>query len=177
VPATDAYTKAKYNVGSPLYMSPEAYRRSEYSIASDVWGIGVIFYEMIIGGTPFKGMDYDTMVSKVQSGELFSVLQLSPISKGLLSRMMCVDVKQRMSIDEVLAVLEKNKPNSSQLRAPSPMRALSPMRSELKQQRSGDNMLLPQNNGSQLRQRSVMNSMENSPIKMLPAAHSHIQEK
>ena len=27
----------KYNVGSPLYMSPEAYRKSIYSYKSEVW--------------------------------------------------------------------------------------------------------------------------------------------
>jgi len=132
VPATDALTKAKYNVGSPLYMSPEAYRRSEYSTSSDVWGLGVIFYEMIIGGTPFKGMDYDKMVSKVQSGELFQSLPISPVSRGLMERMMSVDIKQRMTINEVLAVLDHNRPNGNAAQPTGP----SILRSELKAQRS-----------------------------------------
>lgn len=38
-----------YNVGSPLYMSPEAYRKSQYSDKSDTWAAGVILYEMLIG--------------------------------------------------------------------------------------------------------------------------------
>ena len=61
----------KYNVGSPLYMSPEAYKTSNYSEKSDVWAIGVILYEMILGKTPFKGIDYDTMVKSVASGEIY----------------------------------------------------------------------------------------------------------
>jgi len=38
-----------YNVGSPLYMSPEAYQKSQYSEKSDCWAAGIILYEMLIG--------------------------------------------------------------------------------------------------------------------------------
>ena len=39
----------KYNVGSPAYMSPEAYLESSYSHKSDIWALGVIFHEMLTG--------------------------------------------------------------------------------------------------------------------------------
>lgn len=38
-----------YNVGSPAYMSPESYRDNVYSAFSDVWSMGIILYEMLIG--------------------------------------------------------------------------------------------------------------------------------
>ena len=38
-----------YNVGSPLYMSPEAYRKSQYSEKRDCWAAGIILYEMLSG--------------------------------------------------------------------------------------------------------------------------------
>ena len=37
----------KYNVGSPAYMSPEAYLKSYYTAKSDVWSLGVIYHEML----------------------------------------------------------------------------------------------------------------------------------
>ena len=37
----------KYNVGSPAYMSPEAYLQSFYSEKSDVWALGIILHEML----------------------------------------------------------------------------------------------------------------------------------
>lgn len=86
-------------------MSPEAYKKSEYSLASDVWGLGVIFYEMVIGGAPFRGMDYDTMVRRVHSREIFNSLQIGPVSRELLYRMLTVDTKQRIALEEVIAVL------------------------------------------------------------------------
>ena len=33
-----------YNVGSPKYMSPEAYKENRYSEKSDVWAMGVMLY-------------------------------------------------------------------------------------------------------------------------------------
>ena len=47
----------KYNVGSPSYMSPEAYQQSRYSEKSDVWALGVILFEMLTGDTLDKGQD------------------------------------------------------------------------------------------------------------------------
>lgn len=48
-------SKCPYNVGSPVYMSPEAYSYSQYSVKSDVWSIGMIFYELLLGCQPFNG--------------------------------------------------------------------------------------------------------------------------
>lgn len=39
----------KYNVGSPLYMSPEAYKKSSYSFKSEMWALGIILYELLLG--------------------------------------------------------------------------------------------------------------------------------
>ena len=37
-------TNEKYNVGSPVYMPPEALNNNRYSHKSDIWAIGVIFF-------------------------------------------------------------------------------------------------------------------------------------
>ena len=38
-----------YNVGSPKYMAPEAYKECQYSEKSDIWALGAIFYQMLSG--------------------------------------------------------------------------------------------------------------------------------
>lgn len=45
---------SNYNVGSPVYMPLEALNDNIYSPKSDVWAIGVIFYEMLTGNTPWR---------------------------------------------------------------------------------------------------------------------------
>lgn len=40
-----------FNVGSPSYMSPEAYTKTIFSEKSDVWSLGAIFYELLTNTT------------------------------------------------------------------------------------------------------------------------------
>lgn len=46
--------ECSYNVGSPVYMPLEALNQNMYSFKSDIWAIGVIFYEMLTGKTPWR---------------------------------------------------------------------------------------------------------------------------
>lgn len=49
--------KEEYNVGTPLYMSPEAMKGNIYTIKNDIWSIGVILYEILHGTTPWDCKD------------------------------------------------------------------------------------------------------------------------
>ena len=50
----DAKKYSTYNVGSPVYMPPEALNDNKYSFKSDIWALGVIYYEMLTGKTPWR---------------------------------------------------------------------------------------------------------------------------
>jgi serine/threonine protein kinase len=41
-------------IGTPLYMSPQILSKQPYSSKCDIWSIGVIFYELLIGRHPWS---------------------------------------------------------------------------------------------------------------------------
>lgn len=63
----DAHKYNKYNVGSPLYMAPESLKRNDYSLQSDIWALGIIFYEMLTGSTPWKAKNEKELLKKIES--------------------------------------------------------------------------------------------------------------
>jgi serine/threonine protein kinase len=42
------------NIGTPLYMSPEALTHNCYSPKSDIFAIGIILYEILTAKTPWE---------------------------------------------------------------------------------------------------------------------------
>lgn len=60
-------TKTGHAVGSLYYMSPEQIKGSEPDPRSDVYSLGITFYEMVTGRKPFQGdSDYSIMAAHLQ---------------------------------------------------------------------------------------------------------------
>lgn len=64
-------TATRTLVGTPDYMSPEqaAGRSGEISTATDVWALGVIFYQMLTGRLPFRGGSHPEILRHVTERE------------------------------------------------------------------------------------------------------------
>lgn len=54
--------------GTPEYMSPEQARGDDAAPASDLYALGILFFEMITGQLPFRSNDRDTLLEMQRTG-------------------------------------------------------------------------------------------------------------
>ncbi len=57
-----AVTKAGTPIGTPKYMSPEQCKGVDVTVASDIYALGIIMYEMFTGTIPFRKKSYLEML-------------------------------------------------------------------------------------------------------------------
>lgn len=55
--------------GTPLIMAPEILNCNKYNHKGDVWSLGVVFFEMITGFTPFTGKNKQDLINNIENGD------------------------------------------------------------------------------------------------------------
>lgn len=61
-------TKENITAGTLLYMAPEQIREKTNSVATDIWSVGVIGYEMLTGSRPFEAQSEADLYEKQKVG-------------------------------------------------------------------------------------------------------------
>jgi serine/threonine protein kinase len=100
------------NTGSPAYMAPEQFY-GEYSYNCDLYGVGIILYELVTGNRPFSGMPKELVAAHLSqpvtiSSDIPLLLRLA-ISKSLEklpSRRYQTAAQMLESLELVQAILE-----------------------------------------------------------------------
>jgi serine/threonine protein kinase len=73
------HTRSGNLMGTPSYMSPEqAGGRKNIGPATDIWALGVILYELLVGRTPFTGASTVETLENVRTREPVPPTQLQP---------------------------------------------------------------------------------------------------
>lgn len=105
------FEKEKYNVGSPLYMSPEALKKNIYSVKNDIWSIGIMIFELLHGETPWECKTEKELMDKMVTVPVTfrESLSLSEGMKLFIKKSLEVNEEQRMSLNDLK---EWNKNNS-----------------------------------------------------------------
>eukprot|EP01137_Pigoraptor_chileana_P011577 Opistho-2@62674 len=90
--------------GSPAYVSPEILSSEPYDpYKADVWAMGVILYALLAGTYPFADADPQRLFARIASGRFDHPANVSREVRSLLTQMLCVDPRARISAAEVLS--------------------------------------------------------------------------
>lgn len=89
--------------GSPCYCSPECLCRVQYDgRLSDIWSLGVILYAMVTGEHPWNITNTSIMLRQILKGAYTVPPFVSPQCKELITKMMQVNPRDRITIDQIL---------------------------------------------------------------------------
>jgi serine/threonine protein kinase len=89
--------------GSPLYMAPEILNYQEYNSKTDLWSIGIIMYEMLVGSTPYKAKNIVNLVKNIKERDVIipKNIKISSLGKHLLFSLLEKEPSKRLSWAEL----------------------------------------------------------------------------
>ena len=95
---------AETGVGTPLYFSPELCQDHPYNHKSDIWALGVLFYELTALELPFVASNQAALALKIVQDEPPPLPEhYSPELRFLVLKMLEKDMDHRPCIDDILA--------------------------------------------------------------------------
>jgi DNA-binding NarL/FixJ family response regulator len=93
-------------LGSPYYISPEQAQGQRVDVRTDLYSLGVMFYEMLTGQRPYGGRSAVAIMSQHTSSPVPQLPEATSMQQPLLDRLMAKQQSARYaSVDELLADL------------------------------------------------------------------------
>ena len=117
-------TKTGSTVGTAFYMSPEQVRGEGVDERTDLWSLGVVFYQLLTGKHPFEG-DYEQAVSyAILNHDPLAETDLSERLTEILRRLLSKDLQGRFgSAGEVIEALSTVSSDSTQRQPAEPRKS------------------------------------------------------
>ncbi|KAI3429516.1 hypothetical protein D9Q98_005605 [Chlorella vulgaris] len=90
--------------GSPLYMAPEILHFHKYDAKADLWSIGAILYELVVGRPPFTGANQFQLLRNIERSDArvpeAIAATLSPACRHLIHCLLRRNPVERLSFEE-----------------------------------------------------------------------------
>eukprot|EP00672_Neobodo_designis_P023665 CAMPEP_0174833406 /NCGR_PEP_ID=MMETSP1114-20130205/4213_1 /TAXON_ID=312471 /ORGANISM="Neobodo designis, Strain CCAP 1951/1" /LENGTH=476 /DNA_ID=CAMNT_0016067287 /DNA_START=45 /DNA_END=1475 /DNA_ORIENTATION=+ len=107
--------RAQTYAGTPQYMPPEVVAGRPYDAAADVWALGVVMFEMVVGERPFRSPDPQRAQLAIMTSDPMPLLhghaaahpgKCDPGLVDIIGRCLAKDAARRPSASEVATTLK-----------------------------------------------------------------------
>lgn len=89
--------------GTPEYLAPEMVKKQGHDTSVDIWSLGVLLFELLSGYAPFSGSNQDELFSNIKKLKINWPNDFPPLAKNLISKILKLNPKERISLDEILS--------------------------------------------------------------------------
>lgn len=94
--------------GSPLYMAPEILGYKKYDNKADLWSVGAVLHEMVVGKPPFRANNHVELLKKIENAHdkirFPESLSLSSEMKRAIRALLRKDPLDRIGYDQFFAL-------------------------------------------------------------------------
>ena len=90
--------------GTPEYVSPEMLKKYPYNEKVDIWGIGVLIFELVFGYAPFASNFNEDRYNNIKAGKINWPNNLNDEYndlKDLISKILKVNPNERVSLEDI----------------------------------------------------------------------------
>ncbi|GMH42522.1 hypothetical protein BSKO_10441 [Bryopsis sp. KO-2023] len=87
--------------GTPNYLSPEIAKREPYTLATDVWSLGVVLYSMLCGTPPFQEDEVAETIERVKMVDFECPDFLSPEASDMIKGILHKEKSKRMKLKDI----------------------------------------------------------------------------
>jgi protein kinase/protein kinase A len=88
--------------GSPMYFSPEMVMGKGVNYKCDIYGIGLLIYELVAGTPAYNADNIKSLYEKIKKNQInFNNTNLSGDIKDLLENILAKDPEERFTLDEI----------------------------------------------------------------------------
>lgn len=88
--------------GTLEYLAPEMIDRIGHGLKLDMWNLGVLLFELLVGEAPFKSKNQNELFGKIKACKIGFPKNFSLTAKDLVRKLLKTDAEQRIEVEEVL---------------------------------------------------------------------------
>lgn len=83
------------------YISPELLDEGEAGVPADLWALGCIIYQMLVGSPPFVSQTQYTTFDRIRTGNVDFPLSLPPFAVDLIQSLLLPDPQLRIGVADI----------------------------------------------------------------------------